>query len=74
MILPLAEQGLRHGTTGIRGWDVTADVGLESLGNGYFYIARQGRFVEDGVTLQTAVLDLYRWTGAAPSPFERVEH
>jgi hypothetical protein len=72
LLLPLLQQGLRHGPTGIRGWNFTADVGLESLGNGYYYIATQGRTVEDGVTRQTAVLDLYRWTGASSSPFERM--
>ncbi|MEG9247194.1 hypothetical protein V6S67_03775 [Arthrobacter sp. Soc17.1.1.1] len=72
LLLPLLEQGLHHEPTGIRGWNFTADVGLESLGNGYFYIATQGRAVEDGVTRQTAVLDLFRWTGAPSSPFELV--
>lgn len=72
LLLPLLQQGLSHEPTGIRGWNFTADVGLESLGNGYFYIATQGRVVDDGVTKQTAVLDLYRWTGAASSPFELV--
>ncbi|WP_220725939.1 hypothetical protein [Arthrobacter cheniae] len=72
LLLPLLQQGLRHESTGIRGWNFIADVGLESLGGGYFYIATQGRVVEDGLTKQTAVLDLYRWTGAPSSPFELV--
>lgn len=72
LLLPLLQQGLEHEATGIRGWNFTADVGLESLGNGYFYIATQGRVLQDGGTQQTAVLDLFRWTGAASSPFELV--
>ncbi|MBG6217036.1 hypothetical protein IWX75_001490 [Arthrobacter sp. CAN_A6] len=72
LLLPLLQQGRRHEATDIRGWNFTADVGLESLGNGYFYIATQGRVLKDGGMRQTAVLDLFRWTGAASSPFELV--
>lgn len=63
--LPLAEDGLRDSATGIRGWNQKADVGLQSLGNGLFYLAANGG--RKGA--QTADLTLMRWTGDAARPF-----
>ena len=65
LLVPLADDGLSHEGTGIRGWFQKADVGIVSLGDGLFYIARGG--TEDG--LQTATLTLYRWTGDDTTPF-----
>jgi hypothetical protein len=71
-ILQLLDAGLSDPATGIRGFNFVADVGLESMGCGYFYVSRQSNRVENGVTLQSADLTLYRWTGGTPAPFEPV--
>ncbi|MBO4208082.1 putative Ig domain-containing protein [Micromonospora echinofusca] len=68
LLVPLATDGLTHPATGIRGWFQKADVGIESLGDGLFYLARNG--TRNGQ--QTADLTLYRWTGAADAPFAAV--
>jgi hypothetical protein len=73
LTLSLLDAGLSDPATGIRGFTFTADVGLESMGCGTFYVAAQGKRVEGGVTLQSSDLALYRWTGATPTPFEPVE-
>jgi hypothetical protein len=72
LTLSLLDAGLTDPASGIRGFEFTADVGLESVSCGYFYVARQSKRVEGGVTLQSAELSLYRWTGATPTPFEPV--
>ncbi|WP_167001142.1 hypothetical protein [Mumia sp. ZJ430] len=54
------------------GWTFDASYGLVSVGGGYFYGASGGPVVEDGIKKQTGALDLYRWTGATPTPFEKV--
>jgi hypothetical protein len=72
--LPLLEQGMHHAPSDTWGFNFIADVGIESLGCGYFYVAEQGRVTVDGQELQTAVLHLYRWTGDEPAPFERVTY
>jgi hypothetical protein len=72
LTLPLLDEGLLDPATGIRGFEFIADVGLESMGCGYFYVAQQSKRVEGDVTLQAADLTLHRWTGGAPAPLEPV--
>ena len=68
MLLALADAGLRDGQTGIRGWHQKADVGMEPLGGGLFYLAASSR----AAGLETCDLTLYRWTGARDAPFAEV--
>ncbi|MCC7175495.1 MAG: hypothetical protein IT159_09895 [Bryobacterales bacterium] len=68
LLLPLAPAGLWDAASGVRGWFQKADVGIASLGGGFFYIAvNSGR---NG--LQTADLTLCRWTGDPHRPFRPV--
>ena len=64
-LLALAPDGLTHAATGIRGWNQKADVGIQPVGRGLFYLAAgsgpKGK--------QTADLKLHRWTGMADAPF-----
>lgn len=64
-LLPLADDGLKDPATGVRGWNQKADVGIQPIGHGLFYLARNARI--DGK--QTADLTLSRWTGDAEKPF-----
>lgn len=68
-LLPAGQYDPRSSTFG---WTFDASYGLVSVGGGYFYGASGGPVVEDGVRKQTGALDLYRWTGAVPTPFEKV--
>ncbi|MEV7398291.1 hypothetical protein [Aeromicrobium sp. NPDC092404] len=54
------------------GWTFDASYGLVSLGDGLFYRGSGTSVKQDGVTKQTGVLDLYRWTGTVPTPFQKV--
>ncbi|GLX02586.1 putative Ig domain-containing protein [Microtetraspora sp. NBRC 16547] len=65
LLIALAEDGRTHEPTGIRGWVQKADVGMESLGDGLFYLARNGS--QNGK--QTADITLHRWTGDSETPF-----
>lgn len=67
--LPLAEDGLRDETTGIRGWFQKADVGLQAMGDGLYYLSTNS--VVDGQ--QTATLTLTTWTGDPHAPFAPAE-
>ena len=65
LLLALAADGLRDAATGIRGWNQKADVGLQPVGRGLFYLA-----VNSGSRgTQTGDLTLQRWTGAPTAPF-----
>ncbi|WP_343519994.1 hypothetical protein [Sphingomonas sp.] len=68
-LLALAEDGLRDPASGIRGWNQKADVGLQPVGGGRFYLARNG----GGKGAQTADLTLVRWTGDPKAPLAPVE-
>jgi hypothetical protein len=68
LLIPLAKDGRTHEATGIRGWAQKADVGMESLGDGLFYLSRESS--KNG--LQTSDLTLYRWTGGTDAPFAPV--
>jgi len=65
LLLPLAVDGLLDEASGIRGWHTKADVGIEAVGEGLFYLARN-----DGTReWQSAELELMRWTGDPQQPF-----
>lgn len=65
MLLTLADAGLKDPATGIRGWNQKADVGLQPIGHGLFYLA-----VNSGTKgKQTGDVALHRWTGADGVPF-----
>jgi hypothetical protein len=63
-LLALADDGLKDAATGVRGWNQKADVGLQPVGQGLFYVAANSKV--DGK--QTADLTLMRWTGEAGQP------
>lgn len=65
-LLALADDGLRDSATGLRGWNQKADVGLQPLGGGLFYLAKDSGARRQ----QTADLTLMRWTGRPDAPFE----
>jgi hypothetical protein len=65
LLLALADDGLRDPATGIRGWNQKADVGIQPVGHGLFYLG-----VGSGPKgKQTADLTLQRWTGRPSAPF-----
>jgi hypothetical protein len=66
--LELAADGLLDVATGVRGWRQRADVGLESLGNGLFYVSADSSLAG----MQSSDLALCRWTGDADQPFQPV--
>jgi hypothetical protein len=68
LLVPLAADGLMDVASGIRGWRQKADVGIQSLGHGLFYLATDG--TQGGN--QTAKLRLERWTGDPADPFTPV--
>lgn len=64
-LLALAADGLTHAATGIRGWNQKADVGIQPVGHGLFYLA-----VGSGTKgQQTGKITLHRWTGTPAAPF-----
>lgn len=67
--LPLAGTGLRDSSTGIRGWRAEVEYGLESLGDGLYYIARSSS--SDGK--HSAKLVLMSWAGDPDEPFQPVK-
>lgn len=71
-LLTLAPGGLQHDATGVRGWEADGQYGLISLGGGRYYVSKSGTVTEDGVSKHTGQAQLHRWTGQAPTPFERV--
>ena len=69
-IVKLAEMGSRHEATGIYGWKKGIGyTGLESLGNGLFYIAHD--YSEN--KMQRAEVRLYRFDPSKEKPFTLVE-
>jgi hypothetical protein len=71
-VLQLHPSGLHDGGSGVHGWDFTADVGLEALGNGYYYVSRKQADTEAGRAGNGSTLRLHRWTGGVPAPLEPV--
>lgn len=72
LLLPLLQAGIPDAATGIFGWEFKADVGIEPVGHGYFYVARDFDDYSSGHKQEAATLELYRWTGAGDAGFERV--
>jgi hypothetical protein len=65
VLLALAADGLKDAATGIRGWNQKADVGIQPIGHGLFYLC-----VGSGSKgSQTGDVTLHRWTGAPAAPF-----
>jgi hypothetical protein len=64
-LLALADDGLKDPSTGIRGWRQKADVGIQPIGHGLFYLAENS----GEPNKQTADLTLMRWTGNPGKPF-----
>jgi hypothetical protein len=64
-LLALAEDGLADSATGLRGWNKKADVGLQPVGHGLYYLCvnsgSRGR--------QSADIVLHRWSGDPSAPF-----
>jgi hypothetical protein len=68
LLITLAEDGLKHPATGIRGWNQKADVGFQPVGGGLFYLA-----VNSGTKgKQSGKITLQRWTGVPATPFALV--
>ncbi|MBL9186673.1 MAG: hypothetical protein JNK23_04290 [Opitutaceae bacterium] len=64
-LLTLAADGLTDAATGIRGWNQKADVGIQPVGGGLFYLA-----VGSGPKgQQSGKVTLQRWTGSPTAPF-----
>ncbi len=72
LLLSLVQAGIPDESTGIFGWEFKADVGIEPVGHGYFYVARDFDDYSSGHKQEAATLELYRWTGAGGAGFERV--
>lgn len=70
--MPLLPDGIAHERSGIYGWEFKSDVGIEPVGHGYFYVARDFDDYSGGHKQESAILELHRWTGQGPSGFERV--
>lgn len=71
-LLSLVRKGLHHHESGVWGWESGGQYGLVALGDGRYYLVMAGKVDEGGVIKQTALAQLHRWTGVAPTPFERV--
>ena len=71
LVVSLAEAGSRDEASGVYGWkQYIGSTGIESLGNGYFYISKNGR-TKDG--REFCDLRLFKWTGRPDKAFEEVE-
>lgn len=68
LLLALANDGLHDAQTGIRGWYQKADVGMQPVGDGLFYLAENSR----GEGWQGATLLLMQWIGNLQQPFTAV--
>lgn len=70
-VVSLADAGLTDSETKLRGWNFPLGaLGLDALGNGYFYISKNGK---DSEGHETCNLRLYRWNGRNDGPFEEVK-
>lgn len=65
LVIPLADDGLLHEASGIRGWNQKADMGIQALGNGLFYLSQNS--LKDG--MESSTLTLNSWTGDPDQPF-----
>lgn len=71
-LLELENEGVYDAASGTFGYEFHGNYGIQALGDGFYYVAEGKRVEEDGIAKQDADLYLYRWTGQAPTPFERV--
>lgn len=69
--LRLDSDGLSDPATGITGWNFKhGSTGFCPIGDGYFYISEKGR--DPRTKTNSSNVRLYRWTGNADVPFEKV--
>lgn len=68
-VLPLADDGEQDPRSGIRGWHQKADVGLQSLGDGLFYLVTNHANAGE----QSASIVLTRHDRQSPRPFAAIE-
>jgi len=70
LTLTLLADGLHHASSGVCGWETQfGSTGMIALGHGYFYLSQNG----SGNGTYFSQLQLYRWTGKTPVPFEMVD-
>lgn len=67
LVIALAADGQRDAATGIRGWNQKADVGIQPIGHGLFYLCEGS----GSRGQQTGDIVLHRWTGNPAKPFVR---
>ena len=66
--LPLAEDGILHEASGIRGWNFRwGSTGLFPLGGGYYLFSENYKGMETGI--EGCRTHLMRWTGDTAQPF-----
>lgn len=73
LVVPLADLGIVDPATGITGFEDKADVGIEPIGDGYFYLAEDFDDLSSGEKRESATLHLMKWTADTPRGFEKVE-
>jgi hypothetical protein len=65
LLLPLAEDGFIDRNSSVRGWNRKADVGIQPLGSGLYYMVSNFRTADK----EAAEVKLARWSGVAEDPF-----
>lgn len=69
-IIALAKAGIHDEKSNLYGWQQKwGSTGIHAFENGYFYLSQNGTTPDKK---QYCKLQLYRWTGQAPDPFEAV--
>lgn len=67
-VLSLAKAGIHDEKSNLYGWQQKwGATGIHAFGNGYFYLSQNGATPDKK---QYCKLQLYRWTGQTPDPFE----
>lgn len=70
-VLSLAKAGICDEKSGVCGWQQKwGSTGIHAFGNGYFYLSQNGATPDKK---QYCKLQLYRWTGQTPDPFETAD-
>jgi hypothetical protein len=71
LVLSLAKAGVHDEKSDVYGWiQKWGATGMHAFGNGYFYLSQNGATADKR---QYCKLQLYRWTGQTPDPFEIVD-
>ena len=66
------EEGILHPESGVRGFEMDlGQFGIHALGNGLFYVAHPYK-ISEPQKLHGANIQLYRYTGNAPTGFEKI--